>query len=152
MDLLSVIQTQGDIAPLPGTFLTQKKDIPVHVDIAKADGVLHTLEGAVHFKAGDAIMTGIKGEQWPIPAAVFAERYTPIFPTPVGQPGMYLKRPMPVWAIESPVNLDITLSEARGRLHARQGDLIVQYAPGDYAVVQAEIFAKTYCIVDILPT
>jgi len=42
------------------------------VHFAAAAGQLQTLEGPVAYAAGDAIVTGVAGEQWPVPADSFA--------------------------------------------------------------------------------
>ena len=39
-----------------------KKPIPVRVEFATADGTCTTLEGPVRYRAGDAILTGVRSE------------------------------------------------------------------------------------------
>jgi len=47
-------------------FQTAKKPIPLEFRYAETDETIETKEGSVAAKAGDAIMTGTEGEQWPI--------------------------------------------------------------------------------------
>ncbi|MFT3899693.1 MAG: hypothetical protein QM728_05535 [Gordonia sp. (in: high G+C Gram-positive bacteria)] len=44
---------------------------------ARAGEVVRTLEGDVPTRAGDWIVAGDGGEQWPVPAAEFEQRYRP---------------------------------------------------------------------------
>jgi hypothetical protein len=43
---------------------------------------------------------------------------------------------------------EVTLSDGRGTLRGNAGDWLVEYAPGDLAVVDAPIFAATYELLD----
>jgi len=59
----------------------------VEVEFAEKNGVIQTLEGDVPYKARDAILTGIKGERWPIERSKFDEWYCPV----EGSQGRYRK-------------------------------------------------------------
>ena len=54
-------------------FQTYKKPAQEHYEIADQDGSIETLEGPVKYKAGYYILTGPKGERYPIPPEKFAE-------------------------------------------------------------------------------
>ena len=54
-------------------FQTYKKPNPEKYEIAQQDGTIQTLEGPVNYRAGYYILTGPKGEQYPIPPEKFAE-------------------------------------------------------------------------------
>ena len=134
----------GDLGALAGAFRARKRPLRVRVEFAEQAGELATREGPVRYAPGDALLTGIDGERWPIPQASFAEHYGPCAPTPAGVAGWYVKRPITVWAWRADRSLDVELSAGRGTLHAEPGDVVVQYAPDDLAVVGAGIFQQTY--------
>ena len=52
----------------PDAFETAKKPIPLEYRVTEKDETIQTKEGPVNAAAGDAIMTGTEGENWPIPA------------------------------------------------------------------------------------
>lgn len=133
-----------DLSNAPGAFLAHKRPIPVAVVFAKEYGVLETREGPVRFQAGDALLTGVEGERWPVPRERFLVTYSPLPPTHDGEAGRYVKRPLSVWAWKTNQSMAIPLTDGRGLLQAEPGDVIVQYGPGDLAVVAALIFDKTY--------
>lgn len=54
---------------------------------ARAGETVVTLEGPVTAQSGDWVVRGDAGEQWPVRAAEFAKRYTPISPERSGDPG-----------------------------------------------------------------
>jgi hypothetical protein len=124
----------------------RKRVIPMSVTFAVAPGRLQTLEGPVPYKAGDAIMTGVKGEHWPVERHRFLERYEPSPGTNSGEDGTYTRRPEDVLAVQLTSKdepMEIT-TQSGGQLTAREGDWLVQYAPGDFGVVDPEIFEETY--------
>jgi hypothetical protein len=43
---------------------------------------------------------------------------------------------------------DVTLDRDRGSLSGEPGDWLVQYAPADFSVVSARVFAQTYELLD----
>jgi len=119
-------------------FKTAKKPIPLQFRYAKGDGWIKTKEGEVRMKAGDAIMTGTEGENWPIPAEKFAETYDDL------GDGTAAKKNIPVFAKEMDQPFQVKVSWSNDLLQGEPGDYLVQYGPGDYGVVGREIFAKTY--------
>lgn len=133
-----------DLARNAEAFRAQKRPIPVSVRFADANGVLVTREGLVAYEAGDALLAGVEGECWPVQRQRFFETYDPCPPTEKGSAGEYIKRSLAVWAWRTNGPIDIALSNNRGILHADADDVIVQYAPGDLAVVGHSIFQKTY--------
>ena len=56
-----------------GAFETFKKLTEEKYEIAQEDGAIDTLEGPVNYKKGYYILTGPKGERYPIPPEKFAE-------------------------------------------------------------------------------
>lgn len=135
-------------AQQPGAFRAYARPVTVEVCFAEAAGTLQTLEGPVEYALGDALVTGFNGERWPITRARFEANYHPKPGTAPEGKGRYIKKPKEVWAWRADCHLDIHLPQGTGTLHANPGDIVVQYAPGDCAVVQADIFAKTYSAAD----
>lgn len=138
--------TTPDLREHPDAFRARKRAVSVHAEIAREDGVVHTLEGPVSYCAGDAMLSGVEGERWPVPRAHFLASYEPISPTRAGDDGTYRKRPRVVLALRVQQVVDVVLSGGRGTLHARPGDVLVQHEAGDVAVVAKDIFAKTYIV------
>jgi hypothetical protein len=128
------------------------KDETVHVEFAAASGALMSLEGPNRYQAGDALITGAGGERWVVSRDRFDAKYLPADAADTagsalahGMPGPYRNRPAVVLARR----MDEAFSLARGAqgsdvLHGAAGDWVMQYAPGDYGVVQAARFAKVY--------
>lgn len=133
-----------DLAQHPDAFRARSKPIVVTARFASAPGLVETLEGEVRHAAGDAIVTGVAGESWPVPRARFLAGYEALAPTATGEDGRYAKRPRIVLALRLAETCDVSLPEQRGRLHGRAGDFLVQYAPGDWAIVAGGVFERTY--------
>ena len=121
-----------------------KLPFPVIVHFATLPGVTVTLEGPVRHEAGDAILTGSAGEQWPIPRAVFEATYAPVAPLRSGENGAYIKKAIPVEARQADRAEVITLGDGRGEIHAQPGDWIVTAPDGRQWVVAEAIFRTTY--------
>ncbi|WP_089159855.1 PGDYG domain-containing protein [Caballeronia sordidicola] len=73
----------------PVTDRYAKRRDPVEVEIAQAPGVPATLEGEVGYNAGDALITGVKGERWPASRERFERTYEALPPTRPGESGRY---------------------------------------------------------------
>ncbi len=52
-----------------------KKSIPVEAYQTNKPVNIQTLEGVMHANAGDWIITGIEGEQWPVKKEIFEKTY-----------------------------------------------------------------------------
>jgi len=122
----------------PDAFETAKLPIPLEFRFAEEDETIETKEGSVGAHAGDAIMTGTEGEQWPIPAASFTETYDDL------GDGTAAKKNIPVFAKEMSEPFQVKVSWSDDLLQGEEGDYLVQYGPGNYGVVGREIFEKTY--------
>jgi hypothetical protein len=120
-----------------------KRPINIKVTFAKADGICQTLEGPVNYLTGDAILTGIANENWPVMRAMFDKRYEPAEGTAFGSDGNYVKKPLEVLALRLEMPLNISLP-AGGVLHGETGDWLLQYGPADYGIVRDDIFRRTY--------
>nr|WP_229265357.1 PGDYG domain-containing protein [Duganella sp. 1224] len=135
-----MLAQQTDLSTLPGARQVRKLPVPVHARFADADGVCQTLEGPVPYHAGDAILTGVRGEQWPMLCTRFKQSYEPL----PGQPGQYRKRPQTVLALRLDHAIEVAVNGRRGVLRGQPGDWLLQYGPGDFGVVAADIFDETY--------
>ena len=119
-------------------FNTAKKPIPLKYQFAPKDLTIMTKEGPVGAKAGDAIMTGTKGENWPIPKNKFKQTYD------VVGDGLAAKKNIPVNAQQMNKPFNVKVSWSDDLLRGKPGDFLVQYGPGDYGVVEKDIFKQTY--------
>lgn len=139
-----MIRDLPDLAVNPSALRVTKKPIPVHADFPAADGVCETLEGKVHFRAGDAILTGTEGERWTIRRELFMSNYEAVPPTLAGTNGAYTKKPALAYAMQLDAPRQVPVGWQDDPLHGNPGDWLLQYADGTYGVVQDEIFRKTY--------
>ncbi|MBL8399145.1 MAG: hypothetical protein JNL84_13545 [Candidatus Accumulibacter sp.] len=100
------------------------------------------MEGIQTAQSGDVILTGTRGEQWPLPAAVFAATYD------VLEPGRCAKKYLVVTAKRMDTAFDVTPPWSDKPLKGKPGDWRVIYGPGDEGVVDSDIFDETYIIVE----
>jgi len=121
-----------------GSFKTFKKPAREKYEIAKTDGTINTLEGPVSYKAGAYIMTGPKGEQYPITPERFAELKD--------DNGDGTASPKKIVKLAKVADHSGTVNTSWGDpLHYNPGeDIIVRHGPNDYGVVKKDIFAQTY--------
>lgn len=143
-----IVDTTRTLAHEVGSVQAQKRPIPVHVRWMRADGTCQTREGAVWYRAGDPLLTGVEGEQWTMPAASFLATYEPVAPLKPCDDGPYVKKALPVWAQRLAQPADVKVSFQDSLLHGAPGDWLVQYGPSDFGIVAAAIFSKTYDILD----
>lgn len=108
---------------------------------------VQTLEGLVRAKQGDAIVTGTGGEHWRVSRAHFSEKYRPVPPTAVGEPGRYASLPYRILALHMSEPFKVWLADGISCLTGRAGDWLVDYGDGSLGVVAAAIFATTYEVV-----
>jgi hypothetical protein len=107
---------------------------------------VQTREGKVHAHAGDAILTGSKGERWRVSRAKFTDKYQPVAPTRAGQDGRYAALPIQVAAVRMAEPFEVILADAVSVLTGNPGDWLVDYGDGSLGVIAAEIFTATYRI------
>jgi hypothetical protein len=121
-----------------------KRPDPLQVVFATTDGVCETLEGPVRYRAGDAILTGLQGERWPIKRDLFLASYEPVLPTMAEDDGIYRKLPSEALALRLDRAVSVPVGWQDDPLEGRPGDWLLRYADGSYGVVQDEIFRKSY--------
>jgi hypothetical protein len=118
-------------------FQTYKKPAIEKYTISDKDQTIQTLEGPVRAPKGHYIMTGPKGEQYPISPEKFAGLKN--------DHGDGTACPKKIIKVAK-------LADHDGVVHASWGDLaytsgndyVVKHGPGDYGVVKKDIFAITY--------
>lgn len=119
-----------------------KKDVTLKYVFAPENTVVKTLEGNVSCQAGDAILTGTKGESWPIKRDKFEETYN------FSSDGTCSKKAMPVKVVRKSEPFEVKVSWSEDKLQGKTGDILVEYGPNDYGVVDWEIFLETYEILN----
>jgi hypothetical protein len=121
----------------------------IQVRFAAEACIVQSPEGAVHARAGDAIVTGTAGEHWRVSRAHFASKYRPVAPTVDGEPGRYASLPYEVLAVPMTAPFEVLLADGQSRLRGRGGDWLVDYGDGSLGVVSPAIFATTYEVVGV---
>lgn len=126
------------------------KDETVGVVFAAGEGELMSLEGPNRYLPGDALITGSTGDRWVVSRERFDAKYVPAAATlSHGEAGAYRNRPAVVLAKQMHEAFTLARTAAGGDvLRGAAGDWIMQYAPGDYGVVQAARFARVYRLAD----
>ena len=140
--------TSPDLTEDRAAYRARKRAVAIQVEFAEIDGTLPTQEGPVNYSTGDALLTDIDGACRPVARDTFDIDYAPVAPTRPGKPGRYRKRARVVWAKPMTDAFDVTLERDRGNLRGQPGDWLVQYAPSDFSVVGAGVFAQTYELLD----
>lgn len=116
------------------------------VEFAVADGVCETLEGPVAYRAGDALLTGVVGERYPLARERLAAFYAPRPPTRAGEDGVYVRLPARVKATRLAQPQAVRLGPEGSEVQAAAGDWLVRYGREAFGVVRPDIFARTYAI------
>lgn len=119
-------------------FKTYKKSNPERYEVAQQDGILQTLEGPVHYRQGYYILTGPKGERYPIPPEKFRE-----LKDDAGDGVCYPKK---IIKIAKLADHDGAVKTSWGETlnYTAGNDFLVRHGPGDYGVVKKDIFKQTY--------
>lgn len=136
---LDQVDLRGD--PSAATFV---KDEVVEVVFARADGELLSREGPNRYSAGDALITGSTGDRWSVSRDRFDAKYDPVAPGLPGADGRYRNRPVPVLARQLSEPFAIARSAGGDLLRGAAQDWLLQYAPGDYGIVENTRFQRVY--------
>jgi hypothetical protein len=122
-----------------GGFATYKYPTPISYETATDNGTVDTLEGPVNYTVGHKIITGPKGERYPVSPIKFSAYYD--------DNGDGTATPKKIMKTARLANHDGVVKASWGNLEYTNGnDYIVRHGPGDYGVVKTDIFAKTYHI------
>jgi hypothetical protein len=120
------------------------KDEVVDVILAKNAGELISREGPNRFQAGDALITGSTGDRWSVSRDRFDTKYIPVAPVAPGEDGRYRSRPVPVLARQMAEAFTLARSSGGDVLHGQAQDWVLQYAPGDFGIVENARFQRVY--------
>jgi len=137
-----------NLAADPRALRVRKKPIPVQTEFAAKNGVCETLEGPVRYRAGDALLTGVQGERWPVSRDLFFSSYEPIPPTKPGENGTYRKAPSVTYALRLQEARDVPVGWQNDPLHGQPGDWLLHYADGSYGVLKDSVFRESYALDD----
>lgn len=120
------------------------KDEIVAVVFAAHAGELISREGPNRYRAGDALITGSTGDRWSVSRDRFDAKYQPLPPLVAGKDGNYRARPLPVLAKQ--VAQPFTVARAAGGdlLNGLANDWVLQYAPGDFGLIENARFRQVY--------
>lgn len=130
----------------PNAQWAKKLPIPVKVSFAPTNAVCETLEGRVNYQAGDAIMTGVADEQWPIERHKFEANYYALPPTIHGSDGLYVNKSIPVRVLKLTTPLHVEVGSQANKIQGQIGDWLIEYSPDNLGIVSEEIFSKTYVL------
>lgn len=120
------------------------KDEVVDVVFAVAAGELASREGPNRYAAGDALITGSTGDRWSVSRERFEAKYLAIPPAQPGRDGRYRARPVPVLAKQMEDSFSIARTAGGDLLAGRARDWLLQYAPGDFGIVEDARFRRVY--------
>lgn len=121
------------------------KNEVVEVGFATTDGEVISREGINHFHAGDALITSSSGDRWSVSRNRFNAKYQPISPLAPGEDGQYRSKPVVVWARQMLEPFTVVRSANGDVLRGAVHDWLLQYAPGDYGIVENSRFQRVYC-------
>ena len=116
----------------------------VQVEFAASAGCIASREGPNHYRAGDALITGSAADRWSVSRDRFDQRYQPVPPLAHGSDGAYRSKPVPVLARQIPESFTIRRSANGDLLRGNPGDWLLQYAPGDWGIVEDAKFQRLY--------
>jgi PGDYG protein len=116
----------------------------VAVVFAKQAGEIASREGANRYAIGDALITGSTGDRWSVSRDRFDAKYLPHPPLQHGHDGDYRNKPIPVYAKQMHAAFSLERTAGGDVIHGKAGDWVMQYAPGDYGIVENAKFAKVY--------
>ena len=115
-----------------------KKPAKERYEIADEAGTIDTLEGPVKYPTGYYIMTGPKGEQYPISPEKFKDLKDDL--------GNGICTPKKIIKVAKLADHSGSVDTSWGeKLYYNPGeDVIVRHGPNDYGVVKKDIFDITY--------
>ena len=129
---------------MPGAINVVKRPVRVRVSFARSSGVALTLEGPVRYRRGDAIVRGDHNDEWPVRRVRFDAAYVAVGAHEPGKTGWYTKLPSSAWALRMAAPFVVKVGHAEDVLNGHEGDWLLQYASGDYGVVNDHVFNATY--------
>ena len=128
----------------PRRISARKLEREIQVRFTPVACSVQTSEGLVQARPGDAILTGPAGEHWRVSRERFGEKYRPVAPTRIGEPGSYISLPNRILALPMTEPFEVVLADGVSRLTGRAGDWLVDYGDGSLGIVSRTIFSTTY--------
>ncbi|BBP01400.1 PGDYG domain-containing protein [Sulfuriferula nivalis] len=117
----------------------------VRVTFAEDNGIIKTLEGNVAYEKGDAILTGIHDENWPVERHIFDSQYELANFSIANE---YRKsQGAIIYAKKIKNTFCIKIRNGTSIIEGKPGDWLVQYAMKDWGIIDDDIFKKSYRIV-----
>jgi hypothetical protein len=110
----------------------------VRVTFATTAGELTSREGINRYHAGDALITSESGERWCVSRDRFELKYEPV------AKGKFRAKPVSVLAKQMLEPFSILRSAGGDVLQGVAQDWLLQYAPGDYGIVENARFVRVY--------
>jgi hypothetical protein len=137
-EYINIVEGISDAWFKTDSFQTYKRPAKEKYEIAAEPGTIQTLEGPVKYPAGFYIMTGPKGEQYPISPEKFNELKDDL--------GDGVCTPKKIMKVAKVADHSGTVDTSWGeKLHYNPGeDIIVRHSLNDYGVVKRDIFNQTY--------
>jgi hypothetical protein len=123
------------------------KDERVWVEFADTADELTSGVGVNRYTPGDALITGSTGDRWSVSRDRFDAKYDPEPPTVRGDSGNYRNRPAAVLAKRIDQSFTVARTAGGDSLYGDAGDWLVQYAPGDYGIVESTRFNRVYRLI-----
>jgi hypothetical protein len=121
-----------------GAFKAFKKPAKEPFEVAQKAGTIQTLEGPVKYGKGFYIITGPKGEKYPIPPETFAKLKVD------NGDGTASPKKIVKLAKEADHSGEVKTSWGETLKYKPGEDVIVRHGDGDYGVVKRGIFEETY--------
>jgi hypothetical protein len=139
-EFINIVEGRGinDAWFKDGGFKTYKRPAKEHYEIATEPGTIDTLEGPVKYPKGFYIMTGPKGEQYPISPEKFND-----LKDDLGN-GVCTPKKIIKWAKLADHSGSVDTSWGEKLQYNTGEDVIVRHGKDDYGVVKKDIFAQTY--------
>jgi hypothetical protein len=136
-----------EIGGNPRRVVARKLEREIQVRFATSAGKVQTNEGLVAVKPGDAVLTGLNGENWRVSSERFPAKYRPAATTAPGADGAYVSLPNRVFAVPMTASFEVLLSDGESKLSGKAGDWLVDYGDGSLGIVSSRVFDSTYEIV-----
>ncbi len=127
-----------------GVLRARTRPIEVSVEIAQVGQSVPTAEGDVDARPGDAIVTGVRGERWPVSRSRFLRTYDAERGTCAGDSGFYRKRVRMVRALQVHEQFKVVIEEGERELIGQPGDWLLDHGNGVLGVVADEVFDLIY--------
>ncbi len=120
------------------------KNERVDVLFATSAGELISREGPNRYLAGDALITGSTGDKWSVSRDRFDAKYESNTPHQEGHDGPYRAKQIAVLGKQLTEPFLAARSAGGDMLNGAAHDWLLQYAPGDYGIIENARFQQVY--------